>query len=101
MFQKSSSARGPRQAKREIAAVVALQFQRPEASTAQVLVKASDRRPLDHIAWRYGGKCRHRQPACQGFQQNETEGVGAAWKNKNVGGGVDIGKRFATPRTDK
>src|SRR5262245_26038679 len=101
MFQKYSSARSPRQAKRKITAVVALEFQRIETSAAQVLVKAPDRRPLDHIAWRHGGKCGHRQPACKRFKQHETESIGAAWKNKDVGGGIDIGKRLAAPRTDK
>src|SRR5262245_8201105 len=101
MFQKYSSARGPCQAKCEITAVVTPELQRFQASAAQVLVKTPDRRPLDHIAWRHGGKCSHRQPACKGFQQYETEGVGAAWKNKDISGGVDIGKRLAAPLTDK
>src|SRR5262249_43665657 len=101
MFQEYSSARGPGHAKREIAAVFALELQRFEAGAAQVLVKAPDWRPIDHIAWRHGGKRSHRQPACKGFQQNETEGIGTAWKNKDVGGRVDIGKRLSAPRTDK
>jgi len=66
--------------------------ERAEARGAQIVVENGDRRRPDDVLRRRHREPGNRQPACQRFQQHQTERIGAAWKHEDVGARIDGGE---------
>jgi hypothetical protein len=89
----------PRVFQREPAAGVARKLQSLDAGAAEIFVQNTDWPFADHVFRPGHREGRNRYPACQRFELNDAECVGAARENKNISGSQMRGERTVLQRT--